>query len=67
MKTATNQEATMTSTTTTEYDTVCQQIKDAQRLQYNAVMCRDRSGTVSRLDAILEELFRRKAQIERGR
>ena len=54
-------------TATTEYETVCQQIKDAQQLQYNAVMCCDRSGTVSRLDAILEDLFRRKAQLNRGR
>lgn len=54
------------TTTTTEYETVCQQIKNAQQLQYNAVMCQDRSGAVSKLDRILDELFARKAQLNKG-
>jgi hypothetical protein len=50
----------------TAYETVLQQIRDARQLQYNAVMMRDTSGTVSRLDEILEDLYKRQDKMNRG-
>lgn len=49
-----------------EYETLLQQINDARKLQYNAVMMRDTSGTVSHLDAILEELYAKQDRMNRG-
>lgn len=63
MKSAPNKESDMD----TAYEILLQQIRDAQQLQYNAVMMCDRSGTVSRLDAILDELYAKKARMNAGR
>jgi hypothetical protein len=47
--------------------TIERQILDARRLQFNAVQMLDRSGTVSRLDAVLEDLYRRRDAALAGR
>jgi hypothetical protein len=51
----------------TAYETLLQQITDTRKLQYNAVMMQITDGTVGRLDAILEDLYRKQAKMNQGR
>ncbi len=50
----------------TAYDTLVQQIRDAQQIQWVASQTRD-AATVGRMERILEDLYRQQDKMNRGR
>jgi hypothetical protein len=49
----------------TAYETLVQQIRDAQQIQYIASQTRD-AATVGRMERLLEDLYRQQDRMNRG-